>query len=115
MSEKIPSKVEIFSVVQAQSGSVDELSKRLVKIEQLTERQDSRNRNVIITVIVASFLIFVTIAVQVSLSDKRDGERSDNLLEKVHEVKEKQMEFGIKQEDLSEEFNALKIRNSYLK
>ena len=86
MNEKAPSKAEIFDIVNAQAHSLDELSKRLVKIEQLSEKQESRNTTVIIAVLVAAVLIVATVAVQVSTADKRDRERADHLLEKIHEV-----------------------------
>ena len=97
MTERIPSKTEIFNVVSAQSETLDELSKRLVKIEQLANRQESRNFNVIIAVLIAAVLIVASIAIQVSLSDKSDRKRSDNLLEQIHLTKEEQLRLDIKQ------------------
>ncbi|MDO8575330.1 MAG: hypothetical protein Q7R78_01345 [bacterium] len=115
MIEQIPSKTEIFKAVNAQSETLDELSKRLVKIEQLADKQESRNVTVIIAVIIAALLIVVTIAVQISVSDKRDRERGDNLLEKVHEVKEKQIELDFRQLESKNNIDSLKIKNPYLK
>lgn len=115
MIEHTPSKSEIFDVVKAQSETLDELSKRLVKIEQLANKQESRNFNIIIAVLVAAVLIVATIAIQVSVSDKRDRERADNLFEKVYETKEKQLEIEIKQSGLKDSLDLLRTKNPYLK
>ncbi|MEI6553793.1 MAG: hypothetical protein WCO09_04435, partial [bacterium] len=97
------------------SETLDELSRRLVKIEQLADKQESRNVTIIIAVIIAALLIVVTIAVQISVSDKWDRERGDNLLEKVHEVKEKQVELDLRQLESQNEINSLKTKNPYLR
>lgn len=122
MVEKPPSKSEIFSIVQAQSQTVDEFSKRLVKLEQATENQDSKNQTVIIAVLIASFLIVVTIAVQVSLSEKNDRARADDFLERVHAVETKQLELEIKQseigkdqQNLKDDVSSVRLKNPYLK
>ncbi|MBI4225333.1 MAG: hypothetical protein HY617_03295 [Candidatus Sungbacteria bacterium] len=115
MTDRIPSKAEIFNVVEAQSETLDELSKRLVKIEQLSDKQESRNFNIIIAVIIAAVLIVVTVAVQVLLSDKSDRERNDNLLEQIHTTKEEQLKLDIKQSNLKDTMDSLRTKNPYLK
>lgn len=115
MTDRIPSKAEIFNVVEAQFETLDELSRRLVKIEQLADKQESRNFNIIIAVIIATVLIVARVAIQVSLSDKSDRERNDNLLERIHATKEGQLKLDIKQSDLKDDIDSLRIRNPYLK
>lgn len=115
MADQTPTKNEIFKAVNAQSETLDELSKRLVKIEQLADKQESRNVNIIVAVLIASVLIVVTIAIQISTSDKRDRERSDELLEKVFEVKEKQISLDLRQSSIESNLELIKTRNPYLK
>lgn len=115
MTDKIPSKAEIFNVVEAQSETLDELSKRLVKIEQLSDRQESRNFNIIIAVIIATFLIIATVAAQVLLSNKSDRGRNDHLLEKIHMTNERQLKLEIKQSNLNDGIDSLRAKNPYLK
>jgi len=115
MTDRIPSKAEILNVVGAQSETLGELSKRLVKIEQLADKQESRNFNIIIAVIIAAVLIVATVAVQVSLSDKSDRERSDHFLEQIHMVNEGQLKLEIKQSDLQDAIDSIRTRNPYLK
>jgi len=115
MTEKAPSKAEILLAVQAQSETLDSLSKRILKVEQRNEKQEARNNNIIIAVIVAAFLIIVTVASEVIISDKIDQTRADNLLERVHEVEIKQGETIIKQTEIEKDLNLIKERNPYLK
>jgi len=115
MFDQIPSKTEIFKIVQAQSETLDEVSKRLVKIEELTEKQESRNFNIIIAVLIAAVLIVATVAIQVFLSEKGDRERNDNLLEKVNETKEGQIKIETEQSQIKDEVDNLITRNPYLK
>ena len=115
MTERPPSKNEIFDVVKAQSETLDELSKRIVKVEQLADRQESRNFNIIIAVVIAAVLIVATVAIQVLLSNKSDRERNDNLLEQIHMTKEGQLKLEIKQSDLTNDINSLRTKNPYLK
>ncbi len=115
MLERTPSGTDIFGVVQAQSQAVDELSKRLVKIEQLADKQESRNTTVIIAVLVAAVLLVATVAIQVSVSDKQDRGRADQLLERVHGVEEKGLELEMQQSGLKDNLESLRARNVYLK
>ncbi len=115
MPERTPSKSEIFDVVQAQSETIDKLSERLVGIEQLADKQESRNVDIIKAVLVAAVLIVATIAVQISISDKRDRGRSDQLLERVHSVEEKGLKLEINQSEFKNNLDSIRIRNPYLK
>lgn len=115
----IPSKEEIVSLVEAQAESIDSISKRLLKIEQLVNTQESRNRDIIIAVVIAALLIVVTVAAQVSISDKRDGDRADNLLENVKtaqlDVSDLRRELEVGLVNIKSEIDLLRARNSYLK
>ena len=51
MTENTPSKKEIVSLVEAQANSIDSISERLVKVESLVEKQDSKNQNIILGII----------------------------------------------------------------
>ena len=115
MIDQTPSKSKIFDVVKAQSETLDELSKRLVKIEQLADKQELRNFNIIIAVVIATILIVVTVAVQVLLSNKSDRERNDNLLEQIHTTKEDQLKLDIKQSGLKDDVDSLRAKNPYLR
>ncbi len=57
MADPLPNKREIVSLVEAQANSIDSISERLVKVEGLIEKQDSKNQNVIIGVLLAFILI----------------------------------------------------------
>ncbi|MBI5123564.1 hypothetical protein HZA75_06930 [Candidatus Roizmanbacteria bacterium] len=113
MAEKTSTK--ILNLVQAQSQTTDELSKRLVKLEDLTNLQDSKNQNIIYAVLIATFLLIASIVAQVSLSDKADRERTDNLLEKVQAVENKLVELKITLSVLRDNISLIKTKNPYLK
>lgn len=115
MTDQTSSKTVIIDIVQAQSKTLDEVSKRLVSIEKLTEKQESRNFNIIIAVLIASVFLVATIAIQVFLSERNDRGRNDNLLEKVNETKQEQIKIETEQSQLKDEINNLKIKNPYLK
>ena len=115
MIDQTPSKTEIFNIVQAQSETLDEVSRKLIKIEKLTAKQESRNFNIIIAVLIAAILIVATVAIQVFLSEKGDRERNDNLLEKVSETKEGQIKVEMEQSQLKDSFDNLKAKNPYLR
>ena len=95
MTEHLLKESEILNIEDAQISTLDALSGRLVKLEKLIEKQDNRNRDVIIGVLVASVLIVVTIAVQVSLSDRSDRQRSDDFLEKVYKLEADQTKIKV--------------------
>ncbi len=115
MAENLLPNANISGLVEAQAKTLEELSKRLLKLEQATERQDSKNQNIIIAVLFATFLIVATVAVQVSLSDKSDRARTDNFLEKLYNVEKMQVELKIKQNNLTNDLGSIKTRNPNLK
>jgi len=115
MTENIPSKKEIVGLVEAQANSIDDISKRFYKIENLVntqesrnEKQEARNQNIMITVLVAFVLIVGTVAIEMILSDKQDTQFYSGLQKDVYDQ-------NLKVQDLINQVNNLKIRNSYLK
>jgi hypothetical protein len=79
MTDIIPTKKEIVGLVEAQANSIDDISKRFYIIENLVntqefrnEKQEKRNQNITIAVLVAFILIVGSVAVEVHLSNKQD-------------------------------------------
>jgi hypothetical protein len=108
MTETTPSKKEIVSVIEAQTQSIDSISERLVAVENLVEKQDTKNQGVIIGVFIALILIVATVAVEVMLSNKKDAEFFSGFQKDIYEQ-------NLKVQDLNNRVDNLKIRNSYLK
>lgn len=103
-----PTKKEIVGLVEAQAKSIDSISERLVKIESLVEKQDSKNQNIVIGVVVAFLFIVGTVAVEVILSDKKDVQFYSGLERNIYEQ-------NLKVQDLTNKVDNVKIRNPYLK
>ena len=101
-------KKEIINLVEAQAESIDSVSKRLVKAEALIDKQESRNRNIIIGVVVAVVLIVATVAVEVLLSNRSDMQFYSQLEKNIYDQ-------NLKIQDLNNILGNLKIRNPYLK
>ena len=108
MAEPVPTKKEIVGLVEAQATSIDSISERLVKIEKLVDKQDSKNQNIILGVLVAFILIVVTVAVEVILSNKTENQFYSDLEKNIYEQ-------NLKVQDLNNKVDNIKIRNSYLK
>ena len=88
--------------------AIDSVSKRLVKAEALIDKQESRNRNIIIGVVVAVVLIVATVAVEVLLSNRSDMQFYSQLEKNIYDQ-------NLKIQDLNNILGNLKIRNPYLK
>ena len=101
-------KKEIINLVEAQAESIDSISERLVKAEALIDKQESRNRNIIIGVVVAVVLIVATVAVEVLLSNRSDMQFYSQLEKNIYDQ-------NLKIQDLNNILGNLKIRNPYLK
>ena len=99
-----PSKKEIVSLVEAQAKSIDSISERLVKVENLVEKQDTKNQNIIIGVVVALILIVGTVAIEVILSNKKDAQFYSELQKSVYDQ-------NLKVQDLNNQIDNLKVRN----
>ncbi len=108
MAEPVPTKKEIVGLVEAQATSIDSISERLVKIEKLVDKQDSKNQNIILGVLVAFILIVVTVAIEVILSNKTDNQFYFDLEKNIYEQ-------NLKVQDLNNKMDNIKIRNPYLK
>ena len=111
----IPSKKEIVTLVEAQANSIDDISKRFYRIEGLVntqefrnEKQEARNHNVMVAVLVAFVLIVGSVAVSVIISNKKDAQFYSGLEKSIYEQ-------NLKTQDLSNQISNIKIRNSYLK
>lgn len=103
-----PSKKALVTLVEAQENTIKSISERLVKIEVLIERQDSKNQNIIYAVLIASVFILGTVAAEVILSNKSDKQFYTQLQRDVSDQ-------GLKTQALSNQMDNLKIRNPYLK
>ena len=80
----------------------------MVKIEKLVDKQDSKNQNIILGVLVAFILIVVTVAIEVILSNKTDNQFYFDLEKNIYEQ-------NLKVQDLNNKMDNIKIRNPYLK
>lgn len=108
MTENSPTKKEIVGLVEAQANSIDDFSKRLVRVEILVDKQDSKNQNIIIGVVVAFILIVGSVAVEVLLSNRVDQQFYSGLERNTYEQ-------NLKIQDLNNKVENIKARNSYLK
>jgi hypothetical protein len=108
MVDVIPTKREIVSIVEAQKTTIQSFTERLVKLENLNEKQDSKNQNIIVGVLVALILIVATVAVEVILSNKKDAQFYSGLEKNIYEQ-------NLKVQDLNNQISNIKTRNSYLK
>jgi cell division protein FtsB len=115
MTEPIPSKKEIVGLVEAQANSIDDISKRFYRIESLVnkqefrnEKQENRNRDIMIAVLVAFVLIVGSVAVSVVVSNKKDAGFYSTLEKNVYDQ-------NLKVQDLNNRVDNIKIRNPYLK
>lgn len=103
-----PTKKAIVTLVEAQDNTIKSISERLVKIEGLIEKQDSKNQNVIYAVLIAFVFIIGTVAGEVILSNKNDKQFYSQLEKDVFEQ-------NLKTQGLTNQVENLKVRNPYLK
>ncbi len=120
MPDRPLKKSEIFDLVEAQGKTTDDISQRLVKIESadisqrlvkiesLVEKQDSKNQNIVIGVVVAFILVVGTVAVEVILSNRGDAQFYSGLEKDIYEQ-------NLRVQDLNNKVDNVKIRNPYLK
>lgn len=108
VQEKTPTKSEIFSLVDAQSATIDDISKRLVDLENKLDRQEDRNKSMIYAVLIAFLLVVGGVAAEVLISNKKDEQYYSGLQKDVYEQ-------NLKVQDLSNKLDNIKIRNPYLK
>jgi hypothetical protein len=103
-----PTKKEMIKIVEAQTETIDSISKKLVDLEGRVSKQDSKNQNIIIGVLVAVVLIVVTVAIQIILSTKHDESFYNDLKNEVFKQE-------IKIKDIENTQKNFKILNPYLK
>lgn len=108
MANKAYTRSEFLGVVEAQNETLQELSERLVRTENLTEKQENRNQNTLYVVAIAAVFIVVTVAVEVLLSNRDTSWRDDRAFNQYAKSQAKAA-------DLQEQINVLKARNPYLK
>ena len=108
MGDLIPSKKEIVGIVEAQTKSIDSISERLVKIERLVDKQDTRNRDIIYAVLIAFLLIVVSVAIEVLLSNRVDKKFYSDIEKNTYEQ-------NLKVQELDNKIENIRARNSYLK
>ena len=119
IADKIPSKREIVGVIEAQTETLQELSERLVKIEELTRAQESRNHNITQVVIIGFVIIVVTVAVEVILTNRFDGSMAEKFYNTLESHRNNSEEKINKLEDgvftIRKDLELLRAKNSYLK
>lgn len=108
MVDTNPSKKEIVGLVEAQAKSIDSISERLLKIENLVDKQDSRNRDIIIAVLVAFVLVVGSAVLEVVISNQKDSEFYSGIEKKIYEQ-------NLEIRGLSNGMENLQVRNPYLK
>lgn len=115
MAEPIPTKKEIVGLVEAQANSIDDISKRFYRIESLVntqefrnERQEGRNHNIMVAVLVAFILIVGSVAITIIVSNKKDAQFYLGLEKDIFDQ-------NLKIQDLNNKIDNIKIRNPYLK
>jgi hypothetical protein len=108
MPEIVPTKKDLVKLVDAQATTIDSISERLVKLENLIDKQDSRNQNVITGVLIAAVLIVLTVAIQILCANKTDKQFYSNLEKNI-------LDQNLKVQDLNNRVDNFKIRNPYLK
>ncbi len=108
MADPVPNKKEIVGLVEAQAKSIDSISERLSKIEGLVDKQETRNKDIMIAVLVAFILIVGSAAISVITSNKRDNQFYSGLEKDNYEQ-------SLKIQDLSNKIDLIKAKNSYLR
>lgn len=108
MADPIPTKKEIVKLVEAQANTIDSISERLFKLENLIDKQDSKNSSVIIGVLVAFILIVGSVAIEVILSNEKDSQFYSGLEKNIYDQ-------NLKIQDINNKVDNIKTRNPYLK
>jgi len=108
MSDRIPKNSELVDKIEAQGKTTDSISQRLVNLEELINKQESKNDNIIYAVLVAPVLILVTVATEVILSNRKDAQFYSSLEKDIYEQ-------SLKIQDLSNKVDNVRVRNPYLK
>jgi hypothetical protein len=79
---------ELVDMVDAQGETIYDVSLRLVKLEELIEKQESRNRGILYAVLFAFIFIVGTVAVDVILFNASDKNEVHSHLELEKNVQE---------------------------
>ena len=111
MQDRPLKKSEIVDLVEAQGKTTDDISQRLVNLEELISKQESRNKEILYAVLFAFLFVIGTVVVDVVLfnaSNKRDAQFYSGLEKDIYEQ-------NLKVQDLNNKVDNVKIRNPYLK
>ncbi len=115
MADKAPTKTEILGLVQAQSETTQDISERLVRIEKLVDKQESRNdkqesrnQGALYAVILGFFFIVVAVAVEIIISNRQDNSVYNGINSEITETQNRVS-------DIQNQMDVLKAKNSYLR
>src|SRR3989344_3096774 len=103
MANKPPTRSEFLDLKQAQAHTSEQFSERFTKIENLVEKQESKNQNIIYAVLIASVLILAATAAEVISSNKYEQSSYDGINDRIMNINEKLYE-------LENKIELLKIR-----
>ncbi|PIQ68490.1 MAG: hypothetical protein COV91_03805 [Candidatus Taylorbacteria bacterium CG11_big_fil_rev_8_21_14_0_20_46_11] len=67
MQDRPLKKSEIVDLVEAQGSTIDDISQRLVNLEELINKQESRNKEILYAVLFAFLFVIGTVVVDVIL------------------------------------------------
>jgi hypothetical protein len=115
VSGKVASESSILGLVQAQSKTSEDLSERLANLEELVDKQEGRNQNVVYAVLFALAFIVITVAVEVILSNRQDASSMSDFYNKVDEMRTENSAQNQNIQQLNQQFELLHAKNSYLK
>lgn len=104
-------KSDIVGLVEAQGKTTDDISQRLVALEESVNSQESRNQNIIYAVLIAFLLVIGTMVADVfffNASSKKDVQFYSELEKNIYDQ-------NLKIQDLNNKVDNVKIRNPYLK
>ena len=109
MAQKGTSQTEkILTTLDARLESLEQLSERVVAMEKLSEKQESRNQGVLYAVLFGAVFILITVAVEVIISNKDDASNQASFYQSISEVKDQV-------NNNATDLKILKAKNSYLK
>lgn len=108
MVVKAPIRTEILDLKKAQAETAQAFSERLVKVEGVVEKQESRNQGILYAVIIGCLFIVVTVAVEVIISNKSEATKYDQIFDSLIEMQKDN-------DDIQYEIELLRAKNPYLK
>ena len=114
-----PSKKKLTKINQAQSATVDELSRNLAAFEKRLDAQESKNQNIIIGVLCAALFVFISLVVSIVIYYYSNHDFYISTIDKLNDTgtlfNNKMNEQDIEMIELKNELSNLKARNPYIK